>query len=222
MSRRTAHPEKEKGVDIHDEGGDPSAAEPTVDLVPAEEEDARSRPADDVAKEPSGLEAAPEPPRDRLEALAQECAQLRDNLLRRRAEFENYRKRVERDRHTAAQEALAAVFREIVGTVDNLERALAAEGSSTRLREGVELTYRELVGLLESHRVLPVDPRGEPFDPEVHQALVHEPVPGVAEGTVAEVFRKGYTFGDRLLRPALVKVAKGEPESSDERDGDGH
>jgi molecular chaperone GrpE len=221
MSRRTVHPQKEKGVDIHEEGAEP-VAEPTADLTPAEKEAAPAPEADEARRGPSGLEPAPEPApeREQLAALEQECAQLRDNLLRRRAEFENYRKRVERDRHTAAQEALAAVFREIVGTVDNLERALAAEGSESRFREGVELTYRELVGLLESHRVLPVDPRGEPFDPEVHQALVHEPVPGLADGRVAEVFRKGYTFGPRLLRPALVKVAKGEP--ADEGGGDGH
>jgi molecular chaperone GrpE len=228
MSRRTADPQGEKGVDLREEGEEPATAEPTADLVPREEEEApeptRAAPEPDEAPgEASGLDVAPEaaPASEQLEALERECAQLRENLLRRRAEFENYRKRVERDRHTAAREALASVFRELVGTLDNLERALAAEGAPDRLREGVELTYRELVGLLEAHRVLPVDPRGEPFDPEVHQALVHEPVPGLAEGTVAEVFRKGYTFGDHLLRPALVKVAKGEPEPGGAGDEEG-
>jgi molecular chaperone GrpE len=172
--------------------------------------------------EESGLEAVPEEPAtpdDELAALREERDTLADALLRRRADFENYRRRVERDRHTAAQEALGAVFRELLGTVDNLERALEASGSEDELRQGVELTYRELVGLLESHGVVTHDPVGEGFDPAQQQALLHEPVSGLAEGEVAEVFRKGYSFGERLLRPALVKVAKGE--GSEETDEDG-
>ena len=74
----------------------------------------------------------------------------------------------------------------------------------------MELTHRELLGLLESHDVATLDPVGETFDPTHHEALLHEPVPGLSEGEVAEVFRKGYSYGERLLRPALVKVAKGE------------
>jgi molecular chaperone GrpE len=161
----------------------------------------------------SGIEAVPEArpgPEDQLAALRQERDELKDALLRRRAEFENYRRRTERDRHTAAQDAVAALLREVVATVDNLERALAATGDEQGLREGVELTHRELLGLLESHDVATVDPEGEMFDPTHHEALLHEPVPGLPEGTVAEVFRKGYSYGERLLRPALVKVAKGE------------
>jgi molecular chaperone GrpE len=177
--------------------------------------------------EEHGLEEVPgtsEPGlEEELDALRTERDALRDAVLRRRADFENYRKRVERDRHTAAQEALAAVFREVVGTVDNLERALSAGGgSSEELREGVQLTYRELLGLLESHDVVAIDPAaGDAFDPTVHQALLHEPVRGFPEGSVAEVLRKGYTFGERLLRPALVKVAKSdgdEEEAPDENE----
>ena len=173
----------------------------------------------------SGLEAVEEPaatPERALEALREERDELAEELLRRRADFENFRRRVERDRHTAAQEALAATFRELLGTVDNLERALSASGREDELRKGVELTHRELVGLLESHDIVPVDPMGERFDPAVQQALLHEPVPGLAEGEVAEVFRKGYLFGERLLRPALVKVAKGDdPEDGHEGGGEG-
>jgi molecular chaperone GrpE len=91
--------------------------------------------------------------------------------------------------------------------LDNLDRALGAEGSDASLREGVELTRRELLAILESQGVKLEDPMGQPFDPERHQALAHEPVPGVPEGTVVEVYRKGYSYRDRLLRPALVKVA---------------
>ena len=159
-------------------------------------------------------------PSDELLALRRERDSLREQLLRRRADFENYRKRVERDRSQAGFEAAATVFRELVPTVDNLERALASGADEETLRQGVELTYRELLTFLEAQGVQVHDPRGRPFDPQIHQALMHEAVPGLAEGTVVEVFRKGYSYKDRLLRPALVKVAKAK-EPSDGTDGDG-
>lgn len=194
------------------------------DREPADEKDAEV-PHTEESPAANGLEALPEEPRpveEEIAALREERDDLRDALLRRRAEFENYRRRVERDRHTAAQEALAAVFREIVATVDNLERALSASGDEDELREGVGLTYRELLGLLESHGVVAVDPQGEPFDPTLHEALLHEPVAGLSEGEVAEVFRKGYSYGERLLRPALVKVAKGDGAENANDGGEAH
>jgi molecular chaperone GrpE len=146
--------------------------------------------------------------------LRRERDDFKDQLLRRRADFENYRKRVERDREQAALEAQAQVLAGLLPTVDTLERALAAapvrEGDDeTSLREGVQLIYRNLMTFLESAGVVVKDPTGEPFDPQQHQALLHEPVPGAADGTIVEVFRKAYFLKDRLLRPALVKVAKG-------------
>ena len=149
---------------------------------------------------------------DPLQALRQERDDLKDALLRRRAEFENYRRRVERDRGSAATEAEVGLLRQILGTVDNLERALAAGGAESGLREGVELTLRELLVLLESLGVTALAPVGEKFDPALHQAILHEPAAGFEAETVAEVYRKGYTYKDRLLRPALVKVAsEGSP-----------
>ena len=106
-----------------------------------------------------------------------------------------------------AAEAEADVLRPILGTVDNLERALSATGAEASLREGVELTHRELKTLLESLGVREIDPLGQRFDPALQQAILHEPAPGFEPGTVAEVYRKGFTYKDRLLRPALVKVA---------------
>jgi molecular chaperone GrpE len=160
---------------------------------------------------------------DELTALRRERDDLREQLLRRRAEFENFKKRVERDRSQAGFEAAAAVFRELVPTVDNLERALASGAEEHTLRQGVELTHRELLTFLEGQGVEVHDPVGRPFDPRIHQALMHEAVPGSPEGTVVEVFRKGYAYKDRLLRPALVKVAKaGEPSDGQEGDGGIH
>jgi molecular chaperone GrpE len=167
------------------------------------------------AEEPSGVTGVDVQPlpaldREQVEALRRERDDLRDQLLRKRAEFENYRKRVERDREVAGVDAAAAVLKALIPTIDNLDHALSATGSGETLRQGVELTRRELLALLDRQGVKVEDPTGQPFDPERHQALSHEVVPGAREGTVVEVFRKGYTFKDRLLRPALVKVAKGE------------
>jgi len=167
------------------------------------------------AAEEGGLEPVPSSPEQELEALRRERDELKDALLRRRADFENYRKRVEREQQTAARDAAADIFRRLVDTVDNLERALAAKGGEDALRQGVELTLRDLQAVLDAQGVVAVDPLGERFDPLRHQALLHQPVEGFAEGTVAEVFRKGYTFKDRLLRPALVKVSSGEGGESD-------
>jgi molecular chaperone GrpE len=171
-------------------------------------------PGDEAAAEGTGEEAglSPSIPADPVEALRQERDELKDALLRRRAEFENYRRRVERDRGSATAEAEAGVLRQFLGTVDNLERALAAGGAETSLREGVLLTLRELLVLLDSLGATAIDPLGEKFDPAAHQAILHEPAAGFEPGTVAEVYRKGYTYKDRLLRPALVKVAsEGSP-----------
>ena len=179
---------------------------------------AAPRPEEDAAvgAEGAGEEAglAQGAPDDPIEALRQERDQLKDTLLRRRAEFENYRRRVERDRGSAAAEAEAGILRPLLDTVDNLERALAAGGGDSGLRAGVELTLRELLGLLDSLGVTTLVPLGERFDPSLHQAILHEPAAGFEAGTVAEVYRKGYQYKDRLLRPALVKVASaGSPET---------
>jgi molecular chaperone GrpE len=164
--------------------------------------------------EPTGLtpvDGGTMPPLDRagVEALRRERDELKDQLLRKRADFENYRKRVERDRQHAGSEAVAAVFKSLIPSLDNLDRALQARAGEESLREGVELIKRDLLALLRKHGVQEEDPLGQRFDPEAHQALSTEHVPGAPEGSVVEVFRKGYSFKDRLLRPALVKVAKG-------------
>lgn len=163
----------------------------------------------------AGVDAPPLEPltREQVEEMRRERDDLRDQLLRRRAEFENYKKRVERDRQQAGADSVAAVLKALIPSIDNLDRALAApEGEG--LREGVELIRRELLALLEAQGVVREDPTGERFDPERHQALMHERAPGHEEGTVVQVFGKGYTYKDRLLRPALVKVAKGEDDDN--------
>jgi molecular chaperone GrpE len=162
----------------------------------------------------TGLEATPAP--RETDALDKELADLKEQLLRRRADFENYKKRVERDRENAGHAMAEKIFSELIPAIDNLERALHAKGDDSALRTGVELIYRELLAVFERHGVTAHDPTGQIFDPVSHQALSHEVVPGLEEGTVAEAFRKGYSYRDRLLRPALVKVAKGEDAQDEE------
>lgn len=185
-----------------EDGGAPAAApEGTVEREPAPS----------PAAEAVGLAPVPPPPptREELDTLVKERDELRDQLLRKRAEFDNYRKRVERDRHQAAEDATASLLRALIPTLDNLERALRAGGEESSLRQGVELIHRELLLFLEGQGLIALDPAGEPFDPQHHQAIAHEPAPGFEEGHVVEVLQKGYFFKDRLLRPAMVKVAKG-------------
>jgi molecular chaperone GrpE len=165
----------------------------------------------------TGVDTAPVPAltRDEIESLRRERDELREQLLRKRAEFENYRKRVERDRQQAWTDGAEAILKGLVPTLDNLDRALETGQRNDPLWEGMDLTRRELLAFLEAQGVEVHDPVGQPFDPEVHQALSHEPSAGFADGTVVEVFRKGYSYKGRLLRPALVKVAKGGPGGSE-------
>jgi molecular chaperone GrpE len=161
---------------------------------------------------PAAAEA--EAPADELEAARRECGALKDQLLRRQADFENYKKRHARDQQAAAEDAVVELTRALVPTLDNLDRALAAEGSIDAVREGIALVRRDLLALLEARGLRVLDPVGQPFDPARHQALTHEVTPGVAPGIVVAVFGKGYLLGERLLRPALVRVAK-EPAEAD-------
>jgi molecular chaperone GrpE len=181
--------------------GERSVAEP--EIPPA----APEAPPEASGLAPVGPDPSTSTP-EQLESLRRERDELKEQLLRRRAEFDNFRKRVEREREQAGEEAVAQALKALIPALDNLDRALEAGGSAESLREGVELTRRELLSILEAQGVKLDDPLGQPFDPERHQALAHEPVPGFKEGTVVEVYGKGYSYRDRLLRPALVKVAK--------------
>ncbi|HET8645916.1 MAG TPA: nucleotide exchange factor GrpE [Vicinamibacteria bacterium] len=187
----------------------PGAPPPDAPESPAPEEGR----GEAAPPEPSGLqpvEGGPQAPltREQVEELRRERDELMDQLLRKRAEFDNFRKRVERDRQAAGLDAVAALLKDLVPTIDNLDRALASPADAAGLLQGVDMIRRGLLSVLESKGVVVEDPTGAPFDPSRHQALSHEPAPGHAEGTVVEVYQKGYSFKDRLLRPALVKVAK--------------
>ncbi len=133
-----------------------------------------------------------------------------DRLLRKTAEFENYRKRVDRERRESAQYAAGDLLEALLPIVDDFERALQAEAGpdAEAYRQGIELIYKQLQDLLARRGVTLVESVGQAFDPRVHQAITYESSPGRAEGEVIEEVRRGYKLGDRLLRPAMVKVAK--------------
>ncbi|MCX6544615.1 MAG: nucleotide exchange factor GrpE [Acidobacteria bacterium] len=147
----------------------------------------------------------------REQALEQERDQYYDRLLRTSAEFDNYRRRVDRERREQADRTVTDVFLEMLPIIDDLERALKAEAAGEQAeayRQGVELIYRQMVELLRRRGVTPFDALGQDFDPHLHQAVVSEEAPDRRDGEVIEQFRRGYMAGDRLLRPATVKVAR--------------
>jgi molecular chaperone GrpE len=145
-----------------------------------------------------------------IEELRRERDALQDRLLRTAAEFDNYRKRVDRDRRDVSEFAVAEAVRDLLPIIDNLERALQApsHGDADGLRKGVELIHKQMLELLRKRGVTPIEARGTDFDPNLHQAVVHEPSETHREGEVMEELQRGYVLGERLLRPAMVKVAK--------------
>jgi len=170
-----------------------------------------------VAAEADAGEQAASP----VEALEAENAKLKDRLLRAVAEMENLRKRTERDVKDARQYAMANFARDMLTATDNLSRALLtmsqeakdeADGAFKSLIEGVEMTEREMQRLLEKNGITKLEPKGKKFDPNFHQAMFEVPNTGAADGTVMEVIQAGYVIGERMLRPAMVGVAKGGPK----------
>lgn len=139
--------------------------------------------------------------------VEEELEQTRDRLLRTMADFENYRKRIERDRLERDRYAAAEALEQFLEVLDNLERALGVNGESGDLRSGVELIHRQMLDLLARFEVRPVLAQGEPFDPAVHEAVARDEDPNVEQPTVVEELQRGYRFHDRLLRPARVVVA---------------
>src|SRR5262245_1085102 len=142
--------------------------------------------------------------------LQQERDEFYDRLLRKTAEFDNYRKRVERERREQADHAVVDLLRELLMIVDDFDIALAVDAgeSGASYRKGVELIHAKLHDLLAKYGVRPIAALGADFDPNLHQAVIHDESPDHREGEVIGEPRKGYMIGDRLLRPSMVKVAK--------------
>ncbi len=157
--------------------------------------------------------------------LMKENEELKDRALRMAAEMENLRRRTARDVHDARSYAIANFARDMLSVSDNLRRTLEAVPDEAKasgdagfktLIEGVDITERAMLGALERHGVKKLYPEGERFDPNFHQAMFEVPDPSVPANTVVQVVQPGYSIGERVLRPAMVGVAKGGPKAAPE------
>lgn len=148
---------------------------------------------------------------DQIEKLEQQVAEANDNVLRVQAEMQNLRRRSERDVENAHKFALDKFSADLLPVVDNLERALAAidsdDDSQKAIAEGIELTLKSFLDVLKRFKIEAVDPAGQPFDADLHQAVSMVPNPELEPNTVMDVFQKGYTLNGRLIRPAMVVVS---------------
>jgi molecular chaperone GrpE len=179
-----------------------------------------SAPVDlETPEDASGAAETPDP----VAQLEAEKTDLKEKLLRALADMENLRRRTEREIADARAYAVTNFARDMLTVADNTRRALESvpedarrEGESAlkSFIEGIELTERDLLKTLERHGVKRLDPQGQKFDPNLHQAMFEVPNPDVPNGTVVQVVQTGYVIGDRVLRPALVGVAKGGPKAA--------
>jgi len=194
--------------------------DPESDTDSFEETENRSERMDAEADNSSVVEGGPVTAelvatRSELKRVQEENRELKDRLARRQADFENYRKRVDRERTETYNRVVADVASKVLGVLDNLKRALETEssveaGESDEFRHflsGVDLIYKQLSGVLEALGVKPIISVGEQFNPHIHEAVVTEVTDEVEPDTVVQEIRAGYRLGDRLIRPALVKVA---------------
>jgi len=189
--------------------------------VPDFEEAANNNIAED-GEAPVATEGAEPSAEERVAALEAELAEHKDQLLRALAETENVRRRAQREREDALKYAVAGFAKELLSVADNLRRALdslpESEVKDERTRglvTGVEATERELLSVFERHGLRRIDPDGERFDHNLHQAIFEAERPGKPGGIVIEVLQPGYVLHDRLLRPAMVGVAKQTPKPAD-------
>jgi molecular chaperone GrpE len=186
--------------------------------------DETAAPANENATPEEVPAEAAEPAADPVEAMKAENADLRDKLLRTVAEMENLRKRTEREVSDTRSYAIAGFARDMLTATDSLSRALlvlpaeareTADSTLQSLIDGIEMTEREMQRLLAKHGVKPIEAEGQKFDPHKHQAMFEVPDPTRPEGTVVQVVQAGFAIGDRVLRPAMVGVAKGAPAVSE-------
>jgi molecular chaperone GrpE len=195
-------------------------------MMAGEDEKPRTSPNEDAGAPPDATMAdAAVATGDVTAKLEQEKADLKDKLLRALAEMENLRRRTEKEIADTRTYAVSAFARDLLSVADNLRRAIEtipsearkADGGLSGLIEGVELTERELAKVLERHGVRKVDPAGQKFDPNLHQAMFEAPHDNLPKGQVHTVVQPGYAIGERVLRPALVGVSSGTPTAANDR-----
>ncbi len=183
---------------------------------------------DAVAANENAVNPPTETAIDPVAALEAEKNELREKLLRTLADMENLRRRTEKEVNDARSYGITGFARDMLGVADNLRRAMdslpkdaaeTSDGPIKTLLDGIELTERDLLKILERHGVKKIDPAGQKFDPNLHQAMFEVPDPVAPKGTVLQVVQTGYVIGDRVLRPALVGVSAGGPRAAEGSSG---
>lgn len=172
-------------------------------------------------------ESAPKHHDDIIADLRREVSDLKDRVLRAHAEVENVRKRAEREKDETAKYAVTKFARDVLNVGDNFQRALTAvpagaaetDAALKALVEGVTMTEREFLNVLERHGVKRIEAQDQPFNPHLHQAVMEMPRPDVPAGTIVQVFQAGFTIGERTLRPAMVVVSSGGPKAQKPAEG---
>jgi molecular chaperone GrpE len=183
--------------------------EDTGDSVEEIEREMRETAAEAASDDPAL--AADHPPSPSLVA---ENQQLKDRVLRTLADFENFRKRSDREKADFFKYSLTNVMRDILPVLDNFDRGLDHAEEGDEFHKGMLLIYKQLYDMLQKHGLKPIEESGVVFDPNIHEAVLREEDDSVPSQTVTAILQKGYFLHDRLLRPALVKVAVGGPERS--------
>ena len=189
--------------------------------VPQEQAAPEPAPAESAAGEEKRTDGQPEPAREtvetftvtreqmeQMENLAQQLSELNDQHLRLMAEYDNYRKRTTKEKESIYQDAKADTIQKFLEIYDNLERAVNQEGDEENVhKKGMTMIFHQLEGILQKLGVTVLDPKGEPFDPEKHNAVMHVDDENLGENVVSQVFQKGFLLGDKVIRFATVQVA---------------
>jgi molecular chaperone GrpE len=162
---------------------------------------------DDAPEETTAADPQPDPLDQLRDGIKAERDELKDLLLRRQAEFDNFRKRSEKERSEYLQYAGMEIVREIIPILDDFERAMKVEGGTAEYTKGVELIYSHMYETLKKQGLEPIDTAGRSFDPHLHQAVERVETKDAPEGTILGEFQRGYNFKGKLLRPSMVKVA---------------
>ncbi len=208
----------EHGADMADEPIADQGGPSVEDLVPGLEDEIARQSEGDAGFDPEGADDEEPTIEDIIAAIESERDEMKDKWTRALAEAENVRRRAERDKRDASTYGGTRLARDLLAVYDNLDRALKAADDSLRenhgpFLEGVELTQRELINAFAKHKIVPIEPEaGEKFDPNLHQAMFEAPIPGAEPGTIIETMQSGFVIAERLLRPAMVGVARAAEE----------
>lgn len=184
----------------------------SVEDIEQEMKIAAQEAADSTATRRARQEAGDAPPPVVESREPAELREMKDRYLRTLADFENFRKRSEREKADFYKYALSGLLKELLPVLDNFDRALEHAEEGDDFHKGVLLIYKQLFGVLQKYGLRPIEEGGVPFDPKIHEAVVREEDASVPSHTVVAVLQKGYFLHDRVLRPAMVKVAVGGPE----------